>query len=123
MIKLEDELVSLELAKEMKELGFKQDSLWYWATANSVNYWINRGATGICDIPAYTVAELGEILPYKLDYDCWLEIDKIKNDKILWCVSYRVPECSASEISFKNAKEADARAKMLIYLKKQGWLL
>ena len=27
---LEQQVVSLELAKEMKELGFKQDSLWWW---------------------------------------------------------------------------------------------
>ena len=29
-MKLEDQVVSLELAKKLKELGVKQESLFYW---------------------------------------------------------------------------------------------
>lgn len=31
-MKLEQQVVSLELAKQLKELGVKQDSLFYWDT-------------------------------------------------------------------------------------------
>jgi len=29
-MKLEDQVCSLELAKRLKDLGMKQESLWYW---------------------------------------------------------------------------------------------
>ena len=67
-MKLEDQVCSLELAKKLKELGVKQESLFYWwfvrndmgddvfvsdtKPVNGTEYW-----------SAFTVAELGEMLP------------------------------------------------------------
>jgi hypothetical protein len=67
-MKLEQQVVSLELAKKLKELGVKQESLFYWNRHKSEISWglsqtncskISHWET----ISAFTVAELGELLP------------------------------------------------------------
>lgn len=68
-MKLEQQVVSLELAKKMKELGFEQESLFYWQLEASdyasekeqivPKEYLNKIFT---PYSAYTVAELGEIL-------------------------------------------------------------
>lgn len=77
-MKLENQVVSLELAKKLKELGVKQESLYYWNYIVSSSYegnddhatrregwklemahWEDEKAQW-CS--AFTVAELGEIL-------------------------------------------------------------
>ena len=76
-MKLENQVCSLELAKKLKELGCKQESLWWWATkfnkpsSNAPILLFNKK-----DIThykkgyaAYTVAELGEMLPSKITKD------------------------------------------------------
>jgi hypothetical protein len=72
---LEYQVVSLELAKKLKELGVKQESLFYWVHANGdgIGSW-DQTIPIISYIPkienyhltiasAFTVAELGEMLP------------------------------------------------------------
>jgi hypothetical protein len=71
-MKLEQQVTSLELSKQLKELGVKQESVFWW------NVLFNSGETELenfqryktsdgspCDdsISAFTVAELGEMLP------------------------------------------------------------
>lgn len=130
-MELEDQVVSLQLAKKLKKLGFKQESLHY--------YYFNAGEyTGaIVDgygykdttqefkdsklVSAYTVAELGEILPHLLwlkgrdpqDFD-GVEIYYYDNR---WFVKY---EFSDKKIETNDVTEANARAKMLIYLKENN---
>lgn len=129
-MKLEDQVVNLELAKQLKELGVKQESQFIWAQIQDSTgevfdpeildvgnpfQWDEEGV----DYPpkewpgfiasAFTVAELGEILPenyfsYRLGQS-WFNakfIDPWKTEKLPVGVS--VPT------------EANARAKMLIYL-------
>jgi len=65
-MKLEDQVISLELAKKMKELGFERNSHFYWCehwgeyTLGSIKDYVTDGlpCNGEKDIPAYTVAEL-----------------------------------------------------------------
>jgi len=67
---LSKQVVSLELAKQLKKLGFAQDSLWYWLsiTGGSFMNWAyspsmdrNKCKRTIRnDVSAYTVAELME---------------------------------------------------------------
>ena len=104
--------VSLELAKEMKELGFEQESEFYWWIFNNgVSKLISKKI--ICQphleneakYSAYTVGELGEMLPEY--YSTFKVEDKYEgyNDD--------------GEVLSSNITEANARASMLIYLKKK----
>lgn len=77
-MKLEQQCVSLELAKKLKELGVKQDSLFYWYSTKlhkEKDEFVNYGDLEkesqhlfptkiICS--AFTVAELWSLLPKEL---------------------------------------------------------
>ena len=41
-MKLEDQVCSLELSKRLKELGVKQDSLWYWNAKEGYTPYISQ---------------------------------------------------------------------------------
>ena len=71
-MKLEDQCVSLEMAKKLKELGVNKISLFYWNICHdceneypegSVQWELVYGENHGENISAFTVAELGEILP------------------------------------------------------------
>lgn len=144
-MKLEQQVCSLELAKKLKELGVKQESLFWWGmykqsnqfygdfkvctelhTADKVNYSF--------EYSAFTVAELGEMLPATIGEKTWLNYTKSLNgwsgtcetisynkweDKGNYLEPVRICEFSIVPHS-KNEKseksEADIRAEMLIYL-------
>lgn len=63
-MKLEDQVVSLELAKRLKELEVMQESLFFWC-----DNWVHsqdsvyHSPTSSETFSAFTVAELGEMLP------------------------------------------------------------
>ena len=101
-----DQVCSLELAKRMKELGVKQESLFcYTDRKNDVEFLPTEIRNeGVCTA-AFTVAELGEMLGF------WVTTRMV--NKKLW-------ECRCHfmeyEQSIQAETEADARAKMLIYL-------
>lgn len=122
-MELEKQVSSLELSKTLKTLGVKQESAFYWDTTETCVYPPNRkpenewrwslgygwprneGESGRRVISAFTVAELGELLPpytksyrYYGGFDCDLE---------------NIP-------SQRTDTEADARAAMLIYLIEKG---
>jgi hypothetical protein len=114
-MKLEQQVVSLDLAKRLKELGCKQDSYAFWnARPNDppvVLAGYELGAFNSLNTPkrsriasAFTVAELGELLP-----DGTISF----YDFGKWTCQYQ-----PSHKEFADT-EADARAKMLIYLLEQ----
>lgn len=117
-MKLEDQVCNLELAKKLKELRVKQKSLWYWCLTRleDESYFelndSNRHSSGHLFkkwYSAFTIAELGEMLPktfgsmksYTKGFICSHENDE--------------------EIIYDKT-EANARAKMLIYLIEKGFL-
>ncbi len=118
-MKLEQQVCSLELAKQLKELGVKPESLFYWVSHKDISSAgigtdIRMRKTFLLEltdevISAFTVAELGEMLPWDLTlsrniYKEWImtfEADGMTEDKVY---------------SVKGKSEADVRAKMLIYL-------
>jgi len=111
-MKLEKQAVSLELATKLKELGVKQDSLFWWDDHSEVG----MGAivsysdpdNPICS--AYTVAELGELMK-----DCNWDLPYTESNWSVW--ECRVDNDEFGEKQYIQATtEADARAKMLIYL-------
>jgi len=142
---LEKQVVSLELAKKMKELGFKQESLWWWRKLFNDSYKIQSDHDLIKDIgvyfSAYTVAELGEMLPHTIGDNTWLQWTKAVNGYNEICESLAYvkweEENSLGQVFLENKHkiyckpykdkrfdefetEADARAKMLIYLKENN---
>ena len=116
-MKLENQCVNLELAKRLKELNVKQDSCFRWALMPThdcklLKFQLYR--KDIMDVnekieqySAFTVAELGEMLPE--------EVDTFKgNNEWRWECSFH----SGNDYHSKSGAhtESDARAKMLIYL-------
>lgn len=115
---LQDQVTSLEISKRLKELGVKQESLFYWVKSWDVNGYFTGDEPEIeyLDIieqyemeksiicSAYTVAELGEMLP-----SMYTEIHINENKEQRWDLTYK-------NKFWLDENEANARAKMLIYL-------
>ncbi len=128
MIPLEKQVCSLELAKRLKELGVKQESLFYYAIykrkLNPVyrNQLILDGVSLEGLLSAFTVAELGGMLPPDTDSGKTKQGDFIcytcdDEDGGTW--HYENAEKIGKEFDSHgeaNANEANARAKMLIHL-------
>lgn len=119
-MKLEKQVCSWEPAKLLKELGVKQDSLWYWNIYITGKEILSQGKQYEDELAldgsyikyscsAYTVAELGEMLPDWVDFT---QKHYNSTSKRTW---YR---CYTKEgmMWVDEDKEADARAKMLIWL-------
>lgn len=110
-MKIEEQVCSLKLAKRLKELGVGQESSFYWGDHGDLNWFINSAEDKISgDISAFTVAELGEMLPAGVD-GAILVIGHLRRG---WVIQYRRDNSMSCE-TFDNS-EADARAKMLIHL-------
>lgn len=72
-MELKDQVCNLELSKKLKELRVKQNSLWWWVTSsqpsgqmvtdNMILYLARDKGAKYPMCSAFTVAELGEILP------------------------------------------------------------
>lgn len=139
-MELSKQVTNLELSKKLKELGVKQEScfthVWVMRSINDTHdvYEIRSGHKPTLmstEYSAFTVAELGEILPRDFDY----KVSTYKKNgyegtrplvfnsgKTIinegWYVMYSDPHpANKIPIYTQHADtEADARAKMLIYL-------
>jgi len=122
-MKMEDQVCSIELAKRLKELGVKQDSLFYWKEIGlSTDRWI----IDFCEKPlkefddrwcsAFTVAELGNLLPdtitigdekfyLTMSVDKHVYYENMKKDEEYW-------DFETSD----DHNEADSRASMILHL-------
>lgn len=126
---LEQQVISLELAKKLNELGVEQESLFYWVNLDTnwvltiVNKYeyifnFNNNTSDILSLKhysAFTVAELGEMLPPAID-KYYLISRKADNIYLVYYEDYPQDYDIPYLIYFEDKKEADARAKMLIYL-------
>lgn len=137
---INDQVVSLELAQKLKTLGVKQDSLFYWGKKNAKQskivcllkkdfcgvdgYYSNgdRHCTRRAGYmySAFTVAELGEMLPWDIVLSSKDEVYlATAKDEEEWQIYYEGVDKTGVDFkwsSIVNKSEADARAKMLIYL-------
>lgn len=121
-MKLEEQVTSLEIAKKLKELGVKQESLFWFERSQGSNgnfrleqeYPFETFTTSDMKetYSAFTVSELGEMLKlfsassatfYQKDGGFW---DTLIAEDIL----------KDLKESFGAETEADARGKMLVYL-------
>ncbi len=112
-MKLEKQVCSLELAKRLKELGVKQESYFMWASVKEGEHaqvlpfqWEAKKTA--C---AFTVAELGEMLPQGAATFQRSQTNEYR------CVP---PRELQGLPSVNGDTEADARAKMLVYLIEMG---
>ncbi len=110
---LEDQVVSLKLASKLKELGVKQEShfMWkydgnYYLVATNSRYGTGNGIAA----SAFTVGELGEMLPFGIAY----ALVTMKRETH-WNIEVQ-------GIKTRTVADAgtDARAKTLIYLIENG---
>lgn len=125
-MELEKQVISLDLARKLKELGVKQDSLFWWGYRFDVKkrplvsdgQWklfmqsVENPVLG-SDVSAFTVAELGEMLPATITRNTdtyFLHCEKVGG----WSIYY--PGIKTLYIEGGNENEADVRAHMLIYL-------
>ena len=129
-MELSKQVCSLELSKQLKENGYPQEGLWRWSNYHycwddHIEGWyqwrgtkypcIREKASEVCDEPpkdyfeivAPTVAELGE------RFDFTFHQYKAKRNKYV---------CLCGDAREEANTEADCRAKMWLYLKKQGVL-
>jgi hypothetical protein len=123
---LSDQVCSLELAKRLKELGVKQDSLFVYEYFNDTCYapkFIPFAIAkplpyGCKQYSAFNVAELGQLLPDFISTKD-NEIGYIKTQKKdeEWKIYVHMV---TKIIIYFDKNEANARAKMLIHLLENG---
>jgi hypothetical protein len=109
-MKIKDQVCNVDLAKRLKQLGVEQESLFWWVDiidgydhSGREEWWIEPTYKGYKKyLSAFTVAELGKKLPEGY----WS--GKFNKSKFV-CWEYLADDTYAKT-------EADARAKMLIYL-------
>lgn len=120
-MKLEEQVASLELSKELKEAGYEQEGLWWWGQSywgdGTMLRWDCVDKKTIETVPfdkgwvAPTVAELGERLP--------VYFHSFLGDGMWHC--YKAGAEKTVEKQVANT-EANTRAKMWLYLKKEKLL-
>ena len=125
MLKLEEQVISLDLSKRLKELGFEQESLFYWRTSSTSDS-LAHLTYGLLDTKfsiyysAYTCAELGEMLPQYIEVQVGIFYLRIEKENIYWKCGYAKFDSKNFLFGEQSLTEAEARAKMLIYLKENG---
>lgn len=112
-MELKDQVSNFGLSKRLKELGVKQESEWYWVKRN--NKWVIEIGDNVSlaeeSYSAPTVAELGEMLPKDIKIENRIFPLRFQKFEGGWSCYYISPE-----MYFQASTEANARAKLLIYL-------
>ncbi len=124
-MKLEDQVVSRDVAKALRDVGVSQDSCFYWINTTAgyrltetenahqrydgVPAWIDEPDT----YAAFSVAELGEMLPL-----CCMSWSTPQTGEMTWWCRINETHMVVHKERpiFTAAKEADARAKMLLHV-------
>lgn len=122
-MKLENQVCALEYSKKLKELGVKQESLFYWSHSQRTGWFLaNRRDVLIGEenvpienaVSAFTVAELGEMLQSPLGVMPIMYSDL--GQWYFWPSEELAKNLPHPRLPVSANTEADARAKMLIYL-------
>lgn len=119
-MKIEDQVCSLEYAKRLKELGVKQESIFYLNSNEEIGFCYDF--IKLRYYSSFTVSELGEMLPSFFKHEKIMNIIYVvKFSKSLktngYVVQYKPSrKVKAGLLHSYDVKEADARAKMLIHL-------
>ena len=120
-MKLENQVVNRKLSQKIEKLGVKQESLWWWrvyiknqqdAVLTNDDY-CKSNPKDFEHYSAFTVAELGEMLP---SWDDEGRVIYTFNDCSTWFVQFREGGFGKVIAEFNSNTVANAFAKMLIYL-------
>lgn len=120
-MELSKQVCSLELAKKLKELGVKQEShFWHVQdTLGNYNIWSVKpnsfSQPGADFYAAFTVAELGEMLPKEEHLVTMLFENGHCQMALPSSDNLHIALSAASQLIMGDT-EADTRAKMLVYL-------
>lgn len=138
-MKLEDQVVSLELAIKLKEIFVSQDGLFSWVEEEDGDFDVDENYIGVkkyqkiilhesmlnCQefiCSAFSASEIGELLPSSIEsygLEIYATSALLDNGKFggnnLWHIRYADKGCELFERKC-GIKECDARAEMLIYL-------
>ena len=126
-MKLESQVCSLELAQKLKELGVKQESLFYHCAGHiwfMTDFDGSRSDGARCrkgifiekqTVSAYTVAELGEMLKMGM-HRSGMSADEKWVCSFMPLNSTRTDGKEDEYVEQEATTEADARAECLIYL-------
>jgi len=103
-MKLTDQVISLDTAKKMKDLGVKQDSYWVWTKIKDHTGLVSANTHllnpyAVSSYSAFTVAELGVMMPD----GATLRKKEIEAGFVVWIVYDK-----------EYLTEAEARAEFLI---------
>ena len=110
ILRIGQQLVSIELAERMKKLGFTQDTFFFYDSDTNILHRYGEAFQELMNkgelTSAYSVAELGGMLP--IVYGSYKHENGFAADRLTW-------EQESEECQYADT-EADARAKLLIYL-------
>lgn len=131
MLPLNQQVTSLALSKRLKELGVNQESLFYYQgtpieIGAGMGYVLHYGKQlhwqGVVFVSAFTVAELGEMLPWSIEVrkeKFFLSFGGKENPRNMeYYPEFEISYSDGEDCVYleRAPTEADARAKMLIYL-------
>ena len=127
MNSIEWQVTSLDLSRKLKELGVKQNSIFFWLGGELRNNIFDNQDNYKDSFSAFTVAELWEKLPYRLDADritSFLVMKKVEqNDgtgKLNTILNYEMISGTIYPWCQNESNPANACAKMLIRLIESG---
>lgn len=126
-MRLEDQVCTLEQGKKLHKLGIEAECsfLWVngtelWMQPSTAKSWRKDGLS----VPAYTVAELGEMLPGIIkddDVNYFFGSSRLfEGDSWEACYAQLKPYQGCLHGPFEYPTEAQARAAMLIHLIENG---
>lgn len=127
-MKLEEQVVSLELALVLKELGVRQDAVFSWRTdrvGDSPATLIQHVASGFPElVSAFSVAELGLMFPALIEERTLLKTTS-RSFKVYFHflddndepdLNIRVAAIDLGDVHIKDNNEADLRGRALVWL-------
>jgi len=118
------QVCSPAVAQQLKERAVPQDSLWYWVASRRGQYPLLCTAEEVAEMPlfhrvavsAYTVGELGELLPSDIEHDDEVLHLRCEKSSRGFTVAYGHRGEPQGRIERRAPSEAEARAQMLLYL-------
>ena len=121
-MKLENQVTNVKLSNKLHELGVTEPSLFFRDSTKSkeedIEFW---GKPDYCpdNVACYTTAELGEILPEGLFTDKGAESKDWMGCFARFSKFNRISDGESVDSFSLERTEANARAKLLIYVLKQ----